>query len=259
MVSCDDFFQVRAEDADILIMLVHHCSSSNNPLFVTTSKGSYDVRKLREALSEKQKRYLLFSHAFTGCDTVSAIGGHGKTALFNRFCVGDLDEHMDTFLDIRATKDEVIKHGVAIFQHIYNAPGTALGGIRYNMFSRKAAAGLIKPETLPPTEGAAAQHCLRAYLQTRDWLLLHSMSLDPCEYGWTRGVHGFEPVPTSDPMAPVELLHFTSCNCKGDCSSRRCSCKKNNVHCIAACGHCKGIACKNSFHLDAETEEDLDL
>ena len=108
----------------------------------------------------------------------------------------------------------------------------------------------------PPTEGAAAQHCLHAYLQTQDWMLLQSMSLDPCDYGWRTGVHGFEPVPTLDPMAPDELLRFTSCNCKGDCSNRWCRCKKNSVYCIAACGNCKGITC--SFHPDVETE-DLDL
>ncbi|KAJ8401136.1 hypothetical protein AAFF_G00387180 [Aldrovandia affinis] len=78
------------------------------------------------------------------------------------------------------------------------------------MFSRKAAAGLIKPETLPPTEGAATQHSLRADLQTQDWMLLQSMSLDPSDYGWMVGVHGYEPVPTLDPMAPEELLRFTS-------------------------------------------------
>jgi len=53
------------------------------------------------------------------------------------------------------------------------------------MFSQKAENGLIKPETLPPTEGAAAQHSLRAYLQTQDRMLLQSMSLDPSGYGWT--------------------------------------------------------------------------
>ena len=91
-------------------------------------------------------------------------------------------------------------------------------------------------------------------------MLLQSMSLDPCDYGWRTEVHAFEPVPTLDPMAPDELLWFTSCNCKGDCSNRRCGCKKNSVYCIAACGNCKGIACRNSFHSDVETgEEDLDL
>ena len=56
------------------------------------------------------------------------------------------------------------------------------------MFACKAAAGLIKSETLPPTEGAAAQHSLRAYLQIQDWMLLQSMSLNPDEYRWTIGV-----------------------------------------------------------------------
>ena len=86
---------------------------------------------------------------------------------------------MDTFPDVQASKDVVIRSGISIFQHIYHAPGTALAIFRYSMFSRKAAAGLIKPETLPPTEGAAAQHSLCAYLQTQDWMLLQSMSLDP--------------------------------------------------------------------------------
>ena len=242
-------------------MLIHHCGITNHPLFFTASKGSYDIRSIREALSEKQRRYLLLCHAFTGCDTVSAISGHGKTSLFDKFCAGEIDEHLDVFLDLRATRDTVIRSGIAIFQYIYHAPGTTLGAIRYSMFSRKAAAGIIKPETLPPTDGAATQHSLRAYLQTRDWMLLQSMSLDPTNYGWAIGAHGFEPIPTLEPMAPEELLKFTSCNCKGDCSNRRCSCKKNDVKCIAACGNCKGITCKNCIDdIDPEDEsEELDM
>jgi len=50
------------------------------------------------------------------------------------------------------------------------------------------------------------------YLQTRDWILLQSMSLNPINYERTLAVHGYEPVPTLDPMAPEELLKFTSCN-----------------------------------------------
>ena len=37
------------------------------------------------------------------------------------------------------------------------------------------------------------------------------MSLDPSDFGWTLGVHGYyEPVPALDAVAPEELLHFTS-------------------------------------------------
>ena len=136
--SISYYFQVWAEDADVLIMLIHHSSYTNHPLFFTTSKGSYDDRRIQESLSERQRLYLLFCHAFTGCDAVSAIASHGKTTLFDRFCAGDIDEHMDTFLDVQASKDVVIGSGISIFQYICHAPGTALAAIRYSMFSRRA-------------------------------------------------------------------------------------------------------------------------
>ena len=66
-------------------------------------------------LTERQRHKLLFCHAFTGCDTISAIAGHGKSALFDKFCSGDIDKYMDIFLDLQATKDEVIRSGIAIF------------------------------------------------------------------------------------------------------------------------------------------------
>ena len=75
---------------------------------------------------------------------------------------------MGIFLDTEATMEAVIQAGIAIFQYIYHGPDTTLGKIRYNMFSRKAAAGVINSETLPPTQGAVAQHALCTYLQTLD-------------------------------------------------------------------------------------------
>ena len=120
---------------------MHHSSSTNCSVFLTTSKGSYDVRKIRDGLCERKRRYLLFCHAFTGCDTVSAIAGQGKTTLFDRLCGGDIDEHMDIFLDIQASKDIVVKAGIVIFKHIHHGPRTILGTNRYNMFSRKATVG----------------------------------------------------------------------------------------------------------------------
>ena len=71
---------------------------------------------------------------------------------------------MDIFLDTEATKKAVIQAGNAIFQYLYHGPNLILGKIRYKMFSRKAVAEMVKPETLPPTEGAAVQHSLHAYL-----------------------------------------------------------------------------------------------
>ena len=109
--------------------MIHHSSYTNHPLFFTTSKGSYDVRRVQESLSERQRPYLLFCQAFTGCDTVSAIASHGTTILFHRFCAGDIDGQMDIFLDVLASKDVVIRIGISIFQYIYHASGTTLAAI----------------------------------------------------------------------------------------------------------------------------------
>ena len=50
-------------------------------------------------------------------------------------------------------------------------------------FSKQAASGKLNPQCLPPTEGAAKQHSLRAYLQLWDWQTLDCMHFDPIKYG----------------------------------------------------------------------------
>ena len=55
-----------------------------------------------------------------------------------------------------------------------------------------------------------------------------------------------EPIMTLDNNDSANLLRFVSCNCSGDGATKRCSCKKNNVKYISACGGCHGILCKNN-------------
>ena len=77
------------------------------------------------------------------------------------------------------------------------------------------------------------------------------MSRDPPRYGWFISSFGYEPVMMTDPIAPENLLKFVTCNCEDDCATQRCSCRKNSVKCIAACGDCHGTACKNVSLEDA--------
>ena len=109
------YLQVRIEDTDILVMLIHHGSMSNHPLMVVTSKGSYSIATIRDVLSEQQMKYLLTCHSFTGCDTVSAISGYGKSVLFTRLCTGGVEENMDVFLDLRTDQKKIISAGICIF------------------------------------------------------------------------------------------------------------------------------------------------
>ena len=86
-------------------------------------------------LTERQRRYLLFCHAFTDCDTVSAIASHGKSALFDKFCSGNIDKYMDIFLDLQAARMQWLQI-VLLFLNL-QCTGTTLGETRYNMFAHK--------------------------------------------------------------------------------------------------------------------------
>ena len=89
---------------------------------------------------------------------------------------------------------------------------------RLSKYHKMSVTKIAKPESLPPTEGAARQHILRSYLQYHDWALLNSMTLSSTKFGWKLVDDFYSPVFTDDPIAPPELLKITVCNCK-DCNS----------------------------------------
>ena len=222
-------------------------------------------------MNQRQKRDLLFVYSFTGCDTVSSIYGYGKTKLFTKLTSDDFDDDMSlVFNDIRSKQEAITATGIKAFQYISGGTKNQdipLNKQRYFAYSKYAAVGKIAPERLPPIEGAAKQHSLRAYIQTRDWLLLDSQSKNPENYGWKRTADGsFEPVATTDPIAPQSILKIISCNCKAEkkrCGGTRCGCKKFQVKCCSACGTCHGIDCLNSIQdrniIEVDDVEDDDI
>ena len=46
------------------------------------------------------------------------------------------------------------------------------------------------------------------------------------------------------PAAPDAVLEFTQCHCNTSCSSRRCSCKREDLVCTDTCG-CDETLCEN--------------
>ena len=148
------------------------------------------------------------------------------------------------FLDEASSIAEVEEAGIRLFRFIYNTGTQSLARARYTTFSKQAAAAKINPKSLPPTDGAAKQHALRAFLQLWDWATL---THNPLDYGWRIAENKYELIPSMDHIAPRELLELTHCSCTTNCNNRRCSCKKNDLKCISACANCKGTGCQNSM------------
>ncbi|GBN49720.1 hypothetical protein AVEN_212933-1 [Araneus ventricosus] len=117
----------------------------------------------------------LFIHAFSGCDTTSALFGTGKT----KFCSlleesRHLEEKIQVFFNSEATFDQVAKAGETFLIHLYGGnPRTSacdLNHLHYTLFTQSATKARSTLARLPPTVDAALFHALRYYLQIQKWL-----------------------------------------------------------------------------------------
>ena len=94
------------------------------------------------------------------------------------------------------------------------------------------------------TPAALKFHILRANCVTLTWKRL-TVELNPvlpqlAENGWDAEL---TPIMTDELPAPESSLELTICKCnKTHCTTKQCSCLKNNLQCTEAC-HCK--SCEN--------------
>jgi hypothetical protein len=200
-------------------------------------------------MGDIKRKYTLAIHSFIGNDTVSGICGFNNGKLLQILCDApqDILDNLDVFISATSSTDSICKAGRKLFQYLYGAPNSSLSEIRYILYSKQTSSGILSPEKLPPTAESADEYSLRAYLQLQDWLLLETMSREPTNYGFVNDlINGYQPTTTKRDWAPKHIRDLTRCNCKTGCDNRRCSCVRNNVPCISACGHCNGVTCKNT-------------
>lgn len=67
------------------------------------------------------------------------------------------------------------------------------------------------------------------------------------------------PLYTDAAAAPEDLLHVVKCNCKTDCATSRCSCRRHGLFCTGGCGECRGDGCMNSVNKIEQEPEDVDF
>ena len=160
---------VVAEDADILIILIHHFDINiHKEIRILTSKGYYSVNELVNNLTPDEKLWILFCHSFSGCGTVSSVFGVTKEKFYQKICSGQLRQIIDKFYCDTTSIEDIGNAEILIFQFIYNMPATPLSIQRLCRYNKQAKGGVIRPVSLPPTNDSAIKHSLRAYLQIQD-------------------------------------------------------------------------------------------
>ena len=262
---------VAADDTDVLVMLLYHLKKSMNVIYTTDCKEKgakyaipmwWDLPSLIKANPERS--LLPFAHAWTGCDTTSTIFRQGKTRFLAHLKKKEGKGLANLFGNQSSTQEEIGHAGAKIMTQMYNGkPSDTLTTLRYVKWQQMALKNTtIEPSLLPPTERAAHFHALRVHLQVMQWITLDLKSEDPKIWGWTQKDNKLIPVKTDMEAAPDSLLNAVRCNGKISSKNTRgssaCSCVKNGLKCVAACGDCRGIECQNPSNEMVMSFEELE-
>jgi len=197
-----------------------------------------------------------------------AVHDKGKTAILRLLQKSNRAQVLsEVFSSLSSTPDQIGKAGVEIFVLLYGGKGSdKLQQLRYTCYMKMAASSSkIAPSKLPPTERAAWYHSLRVYIQLCQWKTLMGCQMDPLDWGWKIENGKMAPIMTDQNVAPEELLLVIRCNCKlssrNPCGSNQCSCKRNGIQCVSACGDCRGFGCNNSCddEISDDEEETIDF
>ncbi|EDO39052.1 predicted protein [Nematostella vectensis] len=243
------------EDTDLLILLCHYADANDHDiLFMPQTKQKsgtmrvWNIKNTVEALGPDICKNIMFAHAILGCDTTSALYGLGK-GLSLKMLTSDVTfrQQADIFHQADAAKNDIAAAaGETALLCLYKGlKDETLDSLRYARFCQKISTGntQVRPESLPQISAAAIYHSLRVYHQVQQW---RGIALPPEDWGWKEVDGKLLPQRTDQSAAHPSLLELIRCNCKTGCSSRKCSCKRHDLDCTAACGTCRGQSCDNS-------------
>lgn len=212
-------------------MMFHDILLGTEPKWAQKAK-LWDIKRTKMLLGEELCQLLPVIHSLTGCDTTSKPFGTGKAAALKKRSTIYIQETLNTFCDIYASTERILQSGSEVISSLYGGvPHEGLDILRLRKFGSKVVAGSIsvQVQSLLPTADAANFHIKRAYLQCRYWMI--DENLDPCQWGWYLSSGKLFPVKTSKPAAPVILLKTVKRNCKTNCVSKRCTCRKSGLGC----------------------------
>ena len=111
--------ELKAEDTDIVCLLVHHFNSEHHyDIYLTTKKGPYCIREITRHLDHKEKEILLLIHGISGCDCVSGLFGFSKVEVLKKAVTFDEQGQLATLLTVRESKEKIIEAGLCFLQYI---------------------------------------------------------------------------------------------------------------------------------------------
>ena len=162
-----DSFVVHSRDTNVFIALLHHLNGDiDQNVIMETKKGYVSMSEISEQLSSEMRECLPFTHAVSGCDTVSATYGLGKLRAFKK-----LDES-NSWRDIMTIvgNDDVdieymIEMGEQFYMELYGNLGKKADSLDHLREIMYTIPKYIPISRMPPTSRTFRFHMSRAHLE----------------------------------------------------------------------------------------------
>ena len=236
---------------DLLILFLFHVSFEHrNVIFTPGSKKSgatvWDIKAVQDAFGASVCQNILFAHAIASSNTTNSLFTIGKSLPLRKMKESQVfRERAQVFTTTGSSREEIIAAGEKALVVLYDGKtGDNLDTLRHVKYIQKLSSctTTLQPNKLPPTSAAVQFHSLRTYFHVQEWISATEVApfqMDPTDWGWEITDNVMYPVLTEIAAAPKGLLHVIRCNCKTDCRSSRCSCRRHGLVCTVGCGECR--------------------
>jgi hypothetical protein len=151
-------------------------------------------------------------------------------------------------MNTTSSKLDVIKAGEEALTCVYGGlPIEGLDILRWRKYTTKVITRntSVHVKSLPPIPDLAKFQSLRVYYQCQMWMS-KTVDIDPTDWGREIKRGKLCPILKELPPAPENLLNINRCNCKQNCDTKRCVCRKHGLQYSVGCGECRGLNCSNS-------------
>ena len=240
---------VISDDTDVFALLCYHYhkSGSSAPLMMKPSVHGRVCVDIPATVNKHPTLIpqVLAIHAISGCDTVAASYGIGKSTAVTTSNKGFV---MDSLGVIDAPWVDVEKEATKFMVAAYGGLGVTMSECRKRLWAQKTAksSGAPKLCSLAPTTEAFMQNTKRAHFQVAQWYAALDSDpppLDPRDYGleadYINKSLSATTVAEGVCLKPDYVLKLIRCGCDSESSSKR--------------GNC---GCFNKFTTTKPTDED---
>ena len=185
---------VISDDTDILVLLLFHWNADIADIHLRSERKKaqkiplmlMDIREAAKHSVQTVPPHILAIHAWGGCDTTSAVFGHGKCRILKLAQQSqEVRQWCAVFAQEDATWGAVGEAGERIFISMYDGkPDDSLTKLRHARYREIAAtnSSVLRPERLPLTERTAFEHSIRVHLQVMIWKSLNVVHMEPCSW-----------------------------------------------------------------------------